>query len=235
MLDGIEADGATCDRISHGSRHVLDPQRLHQTQHLHELALALLAHACLEQPAQGGELVWQLPVGERGSLVERIDLLLDQRQVVQRVVHKVFPLIGARMPRDDLRAAGDDDLVHVAAHDHLAMPEARRHGVVVAPVAHQRQRRHAHPDLLAGVVGRRQRLAQRGQIPLQTLADRLSVTAQALAHALAAARKQVRVQCLEAVEHGDRHQEVATRVADQPLDLALVVTLARAANRSSNR
>ena len=88
------------------SRHVLDPERLHQAQHLHELALALLAHAHLEQAAQGGELVWQLPIGERGSLVERIDLLLNQRQVVQRVVHEVFPLIGAGMTRDDLRAAG---------------------------------------------------------------------------------------------------------------------------------
>jgi DNA-directed RNA polymerase subunit beta len=34
------------------------------------------------------------------------------------------------MALDDLRAAGDDDLVHVTAHDHLAMPEARRIGDV---------------------------------------------------------------------------------------------------------
>ena len=125
----------------------------------------------------------------------------------------------------DLRAAGDDDLVHVAAHDHLAMPIARRHGVVVAPVAHQRQRRHARPDLLAGIVGRRWGLAQRGQIALQTLADRLGVTAQALAHPLAAAVGQMRVERLEAFERRHRHHEVAARVADQPLDLAFVIAL----------
>jgi hypothetical protein len=155
MLDRIEADGTTYDRIARGSRHVLDPERLHQAQHLHELALALLAHARLEQTAERGEHLRQLPIGERGSLVERIDLLLDQRQVVQRVEHEVLPLVGARVTGDDLSPTCDDDLVHVAAHDHLAMPKARRHRVVVAPVAHQRQRGHPRADLLAGVVGRR--------------------------------------------------------------------------------
>jgi hypothetical protein len=48
MLDCIEADGTARDRIAHRGRHVLDPERLHQPQHLHELALALLAHAHLE-------------------------------------------------------------------------------------------------------------------------------------------------------------------------------------------
>ena len=155
MLDCIEADGTTRNRVAHGGGHILDPERLHQAQHLHELALALFAHARLQQTAECGELLRQLPIGERGCLVECIDLLLDQRQVMQRVEHEVLPLIGARMAGDGLRAPGDDHLVHVAAHDHLAMPEARRHGVVVAPVAHQRQRRHARPGLLTGVIGRR--------------------------------------------------------------------------------
>ena len=60
--------------------------------------------------------------GQRGRLVERVDLLLDQRQVVQRIEHEVLALVGARMPGDDLRAAGDHHLVHVAAHEHLAVP-----------------------------------------------------------------------------------------------------------------
>ncbi len=227
--------GAACDRIADGGGHVVDPERLHQAQHLHELALALFAHAGLEQAAQRGELLRQLPTGQRGGLVERVDLLLDQRQVVQRIEHEVLPLVGAGMPGDDLRAAGDDHLVHVAADQHLAVPEARRHRVVVAPVAHQRQRGDAARPLLAGIVGRRQRRLEGGQIALQTLADRLGVAAQAIAHALAAALQQMRVQRLEAVEHRDRHHEVAPRVADQPLDLALVVALAGRPNRSWNR
>ena len=39
----------------------------------------------------------------------------------------------------------------------------------------------------------------------------------------------MRVQCLEVSEYGDRHEEVPPRIANEPLDLALVVTLARAA------
>ena len=123
-----------------GGGHLLDPERLHQAQHLHELAFAWFAHAGLQQAAQRGELLRQLPAGQRRGLVQRVDLLLDQRQVVQRIEHEVLPLVGAGMPGDDLRAAGDHHLVHVPAHEHLAVPKARRHRVVVAPVAHQRQR-----------------------------------------------------------------------------------------------
>ena len=229
MLHGVEADGASRNGVTHGRRDLLDLERLHQAQDLHELALALLAHARLEQAAQRGELLGQLPAGQRRGLVERVDLLLDQRQVMQRVEHEVLALVGARMASDHLRAASDHHLVHVTAHKHLAVTEARRHRVVVAPVAHQRQRGDARAKLLAGVVWRRQRLAQSGQIALQPLADGLVVATQAIAHALSAAVQKMGVQRREAVEHRDRHQEVAPRITDQPFDLALVVALARSA------
>ena len=132
MLHGVEADGAACDRIANGGGDVVDAEDLHQSQHLHELALALLAHAGFQQPAQGGELLRQLPAGERRGLVQRVGLLLDQRQVVQRIEHEVLALVGARMARDHLRAAGDHDLVHVAADQDLPVPVGRRHRVVVA-------------------------------------------------------------------------------------------------------
>ena len=70
---------------------------------------------------------------------------------------------------------------------------------------------------------------QGGEIPLEPLADRLGIAAEAIAHAPSATCFEMGVQRLEAVEHGDRHQEVAPRIADQSLDLALVVALARAA------
>ncbi len=46
----------------------------------------------LEQPAQGGECLRQLPVGQRRGLVERGDLVLDQCQVMQRVEEEVLAL-----------------------------------------------------------------------------------------------------------------------------------------------
>ena len=133
------------------------------------------------------------------------------------------------MPGDDLGATGDHHLVDIAAHQHLAVAVGRRHRVVVEPVAHQRQRGDRRGHLLAGVVGRRQRRLERGKVALQPLADRLVMAAQTVGHSPAAAFQQIGVQRLEALEHRDRHQEVPARIADQPLDLALVVALARPA------
>ena len=43
------------------------------------------------------------PVGA-GS-IERVDLLFDQRQVVQRIEYEVVALVGTRMTRNHFRAA----------------------------------------------------------------------------------------------------------------------------------
>ena len=122
MLDRIEADDAALDRVTHGGRDVVEREGLHQPQDLHELALARLTHARFEQTAQRHELLRQLPVGQRRGLVERIDLLLDQRQIMQRVEHEVLAFIGPRMTRDDLGATRDHDLMHVPAHKNLRCP-----------------------------------------------------------------------------------------------------------------
>jgi hypothetical protein len=80
---------------------------------------------------------------------------------------------------------------------------------------------------------RRHRLAAEplecGKVAIQTLADRLIMTAQAIVHAAAATFQQVDVERFEAVEHRDRHQEVASRKADKPLDFTLVIGPARPA------
>ena len=105
MLHGGEAEGAARDGVTHGSRHLLDLECLHQAQDLDELSLALFAHARLEQATQRVKLLGQPPARQWGGLVERVDLLLDQSQVVQRLEHEVLALVGARMTRDNLRAA----------------------------------------------------------------------------------------------------------------------------------
>src|SRR5271165_3879872 len=44
MLHGVEAEGAARNGVTHGSRHLLDLECLHQAQDLDELSLALFAH-----------------------------------------------------------------------------------------------------------------------------------------------------------------------------------------------
>ena len=105
MLDRIEADHSARDRFSDAGQHVVEAEHLQQAQDLDELALAGLAHAGLEQPAQGRELFGQFPADQRRGLVERADLLFQQGQVMQRVEDEVLALVGARMAGDLLGAA----------------------------------------------------------------------------------------------------------------------------------
>jgi hypothetical protein len=137
MLHGIDADGATLDGVTHGCRDIVDGERLHQAQDLDELAFAGLSHPRLEQAAQRGEFVWQLPIHQGGCLIERIDLALDQRQVMQQIEHEVLALIRPRVPGDDLGSARDYHLVHIAADEHLRVTVGGWYRVVVEPVAHQ--------------------------------------------------------------------------------------------------
>ena len=130
MLDRIEADHPAGDRFSDPGQHIIGTKHLEQAQDLDELPLARLAHAGLEQPAQGRELFGQRPASQRSGLVERADLPLQQRQIVQRVEDEVLALIGARMTRDLLGAAGDYHLVDIATDQHFAVAIGGRHRVV---------------------------------------------------------------------------------------------------------
>ncbi len=75
-------------------------QRLQQSQHLDELALAPVAHPGLEQVAQVLEHVRQVPALQRRCLVERVRLGLDQRQIVERIGDERALAIAALMPGD---------------------------------------------------------------------------------------------------------------------------------------
>ena len=85
VLHGIEADGSARDGVAHRGSDLIGAEYLHQPQNLDEFALALLAHPGFQKPPQRGELLRQPPAGQRCGLVERANLLLDQRQVVQRL------------------------------------------------------------------------------------------------------------------------------------------------------
>ena len=134
------------------------------------------------------------------------------------------------MAGDHLGAAGDHHLVDVAAHQHLAVAVGRRHRVVVAPVAHQRQRADPGAAPLAGLVGDRGQRQQRGEVARQPLADASRRgRAGERPGAPGSAPRAAAFSAAKLVDQRHRHQEVAPGVADQPLDLAFVVALARAA------
>ena len=63
----------------------------------------------------------------------------------------------------------------------------------------------------------------------EPLTDRTIMTARPVGQALAAMLQKIRIQRLEALEHRDRHHEVAPRVAYEPFHFAFVVALAGAA------
>ena len=90
---------------------------------------------------------------DEGQLVERADLALEQRQIMQRVEHEIFPLIGAGMPGDDVSAAGNHHRVDITADQNFAMTVGGRHGIIGPAIAHQRQRTDPARLLLARVVG----------------------------------------------------------------------------------
>src|SRR5262252_453345 len=122
--------------------------------------------------------------------------------------------------------------MHVTAHNNITVAVSRRHRVVVAPVAHERQRGDTRRQLLAGVVGRWKRLRKGCQIALKSVANCLVVAAQAIPQALSAAVEKMDVEGFEALEHRDRHQEVAPRPTS-PSTLPLSLPLPGRPNRSS--
>src|ERR1017187_3101061 len=112
----------------------------------------MLAESCFKQTPQLPKALRQLPSRQRSCLVQSSRLLFEQGEVVQWIEDYRLAFIAALVPCDDFTATGDHHLVHVALHPYLAMSELGGHGVVVRPVANQRQRTDAARDLLAGFI-----------------------------------------------------------------------------------
>jgi hypothetical protein len=81
MFDGVEADGPEMQGLLHRRMQIANVKAFQQPQHLHILAPAALCHARFHQATQCGELSGQVPALQGCCLIQRVDLLLDQRQV----------------------------------------------------------------------------------------------------------------------------------------------------------
>jgi hypothetical protein len=115
---------------------------------------------------------------KRGGLIQGTDLALDERQVLERIEDQVLTLVRAGMAGDGLRAAADHHPVDVAADQDLAMAIGYRDGIVVAPVAHQRERTHPSRTLGPGVIGSRRQGQKRRPVSGHPGGDRFRVAAE---------------------------------------------------------
>ena len=138
LLDGIEAGRSQLDGIFDGIGDKVFVKHLNQPQHLDDLAFAAVAHAGFKPPPQMQELLGSNPALQRPRLIQGAGLLLDQRQIMQRIADKGAVLVGALMPGDLLAAASDHNRVGEAFHDDGLVAIGGRDGVIACPVAHQR-------------------------------------------------------------------------------------------------
>ena len=157
MLHGIEANRAELQRLLHRSMKIVEAKALQQAQDLHVFAPSGLDHSCLHQAAQGRELGRQLPLGQRGRLIQGVDLLLDQRQVMDRIEDHVLAVVAARVPCHDLAAAANHDRADIAPDPDIAVATGDRDKVIIGLVAHQCLRTDPSGGLIAGVERRRSR------------------------------------------------------------------------------
>src|SRR5208282_599865 len=85
-LHCIKADGAKPQRFAHGPFHLVLMEILHQPQYLDELAPSHGPHPSFHEPPQPMNAVRKPPIVQRRRLIERLGLLFEQRQIMQRIV-----------------------------------------------------------------------------------------------------------------------------------------------------
>ena len=125
-------------------------------------------------------------VGQRRGLIQGGDLLFQQRQIVDRIEDHIIPLVRTGGPGDDPAAATDNHLMDIATDPDLPVAVGDGHGIVIRPVAHQRQGADPRALPVAGIERRRRQNHQRFAIAPEALADSLTVAAHDLALPVAA-------------------------------------------------
>lgn len=120
----------------------------------------------------------ELPAIEWCGLIERLCLVFEQRQIVQRIVDKIGLVVAAGMGRNGLATTGDLDPLDISLGHNLLMTVARRHRVIVVAVTHQRQGSDAGGHLVTGLIGRRRQWHERRNVSPHTLGDRSAVASQ---------------------------------------------------------
>lgn len=170
-MGGVEADRSQLQRFLHGSMQVIHAKGLKQAEHLHILAAPHLEHARLHQAAQGMELFGQVPFRQGRGLVQRIDLALDQREVVERVKDHVLAIVTTRVSGDHLPATTDHDLIDIAADPDILVAIGDRDRVIVGVIAHERLGADPSTRLVASIErgGRQGRIAARSRCSLSPI------------------------------------------------------------------
>src|SRR5690606_2039832 len=101
MFDRVEADRSELESLLHRRMQISKLEAFQQAKNLHVLTPTMLCHAAFHQAAKRGELFRQVPALQGCCLIQRIDLLLDQRQVMQRIEDDVLPLPAPGMAGND--------------------------------------------------------------------------------------------------------------------------------------
>jgi len=76
---------------------------------------------------------------------------------MQRIKDNVFALVGTGMPRNNLGAAADDNLMNIAPDQNIAMGIGGRDGIINTPVADQGKGCALCAVDLASIIGNRRR------------------------------------------------------------------------------
>ena len=148
---------------------------------------------------------------------------------MDRIEGHIIPLVRTGVPGDDPAAATDNHLMDIATDPDLPVAVGDGHGIVIRPVAHQRQGADPRALPVAGIERRRRQNHQRFAIAPGALAASLTVAAHDLALPVAALFLQLGIEGVPARKPGTRHHKVPPGVANHPFYIAFIVALAGAA------
>ena len=148
---------------------------------------------------------------------------------MDRIEDHIIPLVRTGVPGDDPAAATDNHLMDIATDPDLPVAVGDGHGIVIRPVARQRQGADPRALPAAGIERRQRQNHQRFAIAPEALADSLTVAAHDLALPVAALFLQLGIEGVPDRKPGTRHHKVPPGVANHPFYIAFIVALAGAA------